>query len=376
MFFHQFKYAIINILKSKTIVFWTMLFPIALSTFMFLAFGRLFEEDFFQSMPIAIVEESSENHFSEVLHELEKGEEPLVQIVDTKDRAEAEQLLEDKKIKGFYVLGEDIALVIKENGIEQSILNEIMLQYKQYQKIIEVTSANHPENLPLVLEQLGKDVYACKEVESSNGNQDNMVLYLYAVFAMGCLFAGFTGLDRCQKMQADMSAIGMRRCLAPHSKFITIISEFSAMVLMQFLYQIVALLYMSFVLKIDFGNKVPAILLLLFIGCTIGISIGIIVGSVSNKSADEKQTIITVISMLCCVLADLVVAGIREMIEKSAPIINRLNPAALIVDSFYALSVYDNYDRFIKNISILCSMTAVLLVVSYLLVRRVRYAHL
>ena len=80
--------------------------------------------------------------------------------------------------------------------------------------------------------------------------------------------------------------------------------------------------------------------------------------------------------MLCCVLADLVVAGIREMIEKSAPIINRLNPAALIVDSFYALSVYDNYDRFIKNISILCSMTAVLLVVSYLLVRRVRYAHL
>ena len=376
MFFHQFKYAIISNFKSKGIIFWTMLFPIALSTFMYVAFGQLFDEDHFQCMPIAIVEENSENQFGEVLKELEKGEEPLIQIVDTKDRKEAEQMLEDKSIEGIYVLGEDVSLIIKENGIEQSILNEVMLQYRQYQKMIEDTLANHPENIQLVIEQLGKEVNACKEVQSSNGNQDNMVLYMYAIFAMGCLFSGFTGLDRCEKMQADMSAIGMRRCLAPRNKFMTILSEFSAMVLMQFSYQIVAFVYMSVVLKIDFGKKIPAILLLLFIGCTFGISFGIIIGSISRRSTDEKQTIITAGSMFCCALSDLIVNGIRELIEKKAPIINRLNPAALIVDSFYALNVYDSYDRFIRNISILCSMTAVLLVVSYLLVRRVRYAHL
>ena len=64
------------------------------------------------------------------------------------------------------------------------------------------------------------------------------------------------------------------------------------------------------------------------------------------------------------------------MIEHNVPIINRINPAALIVDSLYALNIYDTYDRYIQNIVVLAIMSVILLSVSFLILRRNKYASL
>ena len=62
------------------------------------------------------------------------------------------------------------------------------------------------------------------------------------------------------------------------------------------------------------------------------------------------------------------------MIAHKLPIANRLNPACLISDSFYSLNVYDSYDRFFRNISIMAVESVILLIIAFALLRREKYA--
>ena len=56
MFWHNFKYAGKMLIKGKDTLFWTILFPIALFTFMYMAFGNIMEKDeMFKDIPVAVV---------------------------------------------------------------------------------------------------------------------------------------------------------------------------------------------------------------------------------------------------------------------------------------------------------------------------------
>ena len=70
MFWHNFKYAMRTTLKNKTTLIWTLLFPIALTTFMYMAFGNLFEEELLDVIPVAVVIEEENEAFETTLEEL------------------------------------------------------------------------------------------------------------------------------------------------------------------------------------------------------------------------------------------------------------------------------------------------------------------
>ena len=55
------------------------------------------------------------------------------------------------------------------------------------------------------------------------------------------------------------------------------------------------------------------------------------------------------------------------------PIINKLNPAALITDAFYCINVYDDPVRMKTNLITLLIMAGILTAGSFFVVRRVRY---
>ena len=65
---------------------------------------------------------------------------------------------------------------------------------------------------------------------------------------------------------------------------------------------------------------------------------------------------------------------IKGVIEKAAPIVNDISPAALITDAFYALNVYDTYERFFVDVLSLAGLTVLLGGICIWRVRRNRYA--
>lgn len=376
MFLHNLKYAMKTMIKSKSAILWTVLFPIALATFMYMAFGNLFEkEEIFSSIPVAVVSEKTNKGFEAVIEELSKeGDDRLLDAVYMTDE-EAKKALGDENVTGIIYVGEDIRLVVNESTYQNTVLKTVIAQYKKSEKVITEIAQKNPQAVAQAVDDMtgGREYFT--EKTTSDGNQNPYTNYFYAIFAMSCLFASFAATEKIAGIQANESALGMRRSLSPGSKFSTIIAEFISMFVFQFIAEVITLIYLT-VIGVDFGNKYPQILLILFFGSCIGIALGIIIGSISKLSDGSRTGICVSISMVLSVMSDLCAPGIKDAIEHTAPIINRINPAALIVDSFYALNIYDTYDRYIRNIATLGLMSVVLLIISFLILRRNKYASL
>ncbi len=374
MFFHNLKYAFITMLKNKTALIWTLLFPIALGTFMYMAFGNVFEDQaLFSEVPVAVVKDKENEAFETMLSELSKEGDDQLLVVEYMTEKEANKALNDEEVTAIIHMGDELKLTVGSNSYEATVVESVMNEYKKQEKVMTDIATNHPENLAGAIENLVESKTFYTEKNTSDGNQDMMTNYFYAIFAMSCLFGSFGAIEKIGKLQANVSALGMRRCLSPNSKMISIVSEFVAMIVFQTVVQIIALVYFV-AIGVDFGNKYPQMVGILFFGSCIGIAFGIIVGSISKVSENTKSGICISVSMVVSGMADLYANGVKDMIEHTVPIINRLNPAALISDSFYALNIYDTNERYLGNMSILGTMTVVLLVISYLVLRRNKYA--
>ena len=260
-----------------------------------------------------------------------------------------------------------------ENSYNATILECILTQYKQQKNVFTNIAKTNPAALEAAIARLSDTTSEYKEISLSSGNQDEYTNYFYAVFAMSCLFASFSAVTATNRLLANTSPLGMRKSLAALSKNILIFSEYISLLIIHFVVELITLVYLT-LLGVDFGNKYPAIILTLFFGCMIGLSIGVITGAIPKLTEGCKISISAGIGMVLSVLADLCANGIKDTIEHKLPIANRLNPACLISDCFYSLNVYDSYDRFFRNISIMAVESVILLIIAFTLLRRKKYA--
>jgi len=360
MFFHYLRYNLLSMLRTKEVVFWTFLFPIALSTFMFAAFGNIIETtEMANPIPVAVIYETEDPIFEKVVETVSTGKDAILEVKNLKEK-EALNALKKGDITGIYYVNDKISLQIKGDELQETVLSGFLDEYLQ-----------RKESLTLA------DMEACKEKITSQGNLDNLVSYFYAILAMSCLFASFNGLDRIKGLQANLSTLGARRGVAPTKKSVIILSEFLAGLLLQFAVTSVAFLYMWKVLGVNFGSHVAQIFPILLLGSASGLSLGMFIGALKfPRTINGKMGFAVSFSMLLSVADDLCAPNIRITIEHYLPIFNRINPAALVSDAFYALSVYDTYTRYITNLCYLGAITFVLCAASYLVIRRNRYASL
>lgn len=377
MFGHLFKYGFKSLMRTKEVVFWTWVFPFALCTFMYMAFSNLFETtEQFHAIPVAVVQEKEDEVIDRMFEAVSKeGEGQLLRVNKTSEE-EAEQMLEDEEVQGIIFVRDELSLKVSENGMEQTLLKMVLDQFAQYKKTITDVAQIHPEQVMQTVMELSSQKEYYEETNSSGGNQDNVINFFYAIFAMTCLFASYAGCDKAEKIQANVSVLGQRRNIVPVHKMKNILVDFLACELMQYSIVCFLLLYMKFVLRLELGDKLPAIFLLLFVGTSYGIMFGIFVGSLPRIGEGMKIGLLTGINLLFCAMSDLMATGVKDLIEHSVPFVNDINPAALISDSFYALNIYDTYGRFAQNMLLLGIGAVVLAVVSYLIVRRSRYASL
>lgn len=386
LFFHNSKYTMLSMFRLKVTLFWTLAFPLLLATFMYMAFGNLFEKDeMFKTINVAVVEPENDDTLMSVLESLDvnhtdsasksdDSSNSFSDLINMKlmDSSAAKKALNDKKVTGI-IYTEDASLVVDENSYNATILESILTQYKQQKDVFTNIAKTNPAALDTAIAGLSDTTSEYKEISLSSGNQDEYTNYFYAVFAMSCLFASFSAVTATNRLLANTSSLGMRKSLVPASKNTLIFSEYISLLIIHFAVELIALVYMT-LLGVDFGNKYPAIILTLFFGCMIGLSIGVIIGAIPKLTEGSKIGISVGIGMVLSVLADLCANGIKDMIEHRLPIANRLNPACLISDCFYSLNVYDSYDRFFRNISIMAVESVILLIIAFALLRRKKYA--
>ena len=379
MFGHCFKYAFKSVIRNKHLLIWTIIFPIALGTFMYMAFGNLYEADMkFHTINVDVVKVSENKEFENVLDNLTKanGDEDALLKVTYESKETALEHLTEGTAEAVIYEDKEISLAVAKSDIKQEIVRSIVEQYNKTMDVIEDAAKKDPTKLQEVLNTLTENTKTyITEKKTSNATQDLYVSYYYAVLAMSCLFASYASMEFASKLTASVSELGKRRSLTMVSKGTQAIATFIAMWIVHSAVECLTLGYLS-LLGVQFGDKVIFMIPILLTGSAVGISLGIFIGSIPKLGEGLKSGLCTAISMSLCVMADLCANGVKDMIEHSLPIINRVNPAALISDAFYSLNVFDTYDRYIRNISILTGMSVVFLIISFILLRRNRSASL
>lgn len=376
MFFRLFIYNIKRQLRTKELVFWNLCFSLILGTLFSVTFGGNMEKsELLRTIPVAYVTaEGEEEGFGEVLESLSEDEDPLIAVMET-DWEEGKNLLDGDEVEGiFYHADGEITLYVREEGINQSVLEMILEQYLQQSAVTRQIAMEHPENLAQVLDGMTEEISMLYEEKYTDGPMDPMNGYFYALIAMSCLYGCFGGLNYANDHKADLSALAARRAISSTNRFVAMTADILSYIMEVFLFTMISVFYLKYVMQMNFGSKMPQMMCVVFMGSFIGVATGFFIGSLGHVKRETKRGIAIAITMFECFLSGLMVGNMYHIIQDICPLLNKINPAALIVDALYSLDIYSDYTRFFQNMGILGIFAVALCIASWLLIRRERYA--
>lgn len=377
MFIFSFKYRMKRMLRDRKSLMWTLIFPICLGTFFFLGLSNVSKPDFYIKSKIAIVENDeyiNDKDFKKVIETVTEEEKPLFEATVT-SKEEAEDLLDQGKITGYIELIDGPKLIIKENGVSQSIIKTFLDQYeRRLESLNHIFSIEPNIDVQKLLEDVSENTsYITKE---STGNTDFNILtnYFYALLAMSCLFASSNGAREVMDIQADLSKTGARINVAPIQKLTLFLSGICAALVIQMIAFCIVLAYITLALKINLGSRTGYILLTGFISTWVGVSLGAFVAAVIKGGENLRESIFVTVAVGGSFLSGLMLYNMKYIVVTYCPIISYINPSSLITDAFYSLYYYETFSRYYLNIGILCIELIILWIGTYMVIRRKRYA--
>ena len=293
--------------------------------------------------------------------------------METMTEKEALQKLEDQKISGIFYRTETPYLKVGKNGLAQSIMQSLLESYLNGKDTLETVADVHPENMKKAVAAMSDYQELVENVSAGGRTTNGNMGFFYALAAMACMYGCFIGLGSAMWLQANLSALAARQCVSPVHRLKMILTELISSFILHFLNVVILIVYCKYVLQMEFQGSMRKMLLIVAAGCVIGVSMGILVCSIGKFSEGIKVGIMLGISMTTSVLAGLVNVQIKHAVDRALPLVNKLNPAAVISDAFYCINVYDDPVRFRNDILTLFIMCTVILAVSFVVVRRERY---
>lgn len=384
MFFRNYIYRLKCIVRDRQMMFWTLLFPILLATLFNLAFSNISSAENFSEIKIAIVnndEYYKNNNFVNAINTVSQsdkgaGKSNLFNVKYT-TKEEAGRLLKDNKIDGYIYFDNGIKLFVKESGLNQSIIKSFLDDFKETSSTMSTIISKNPASVNNgLLQSVSNRSDYLKEVAASKSVPDNIVTYFYALIAMTCLYGSFLGLKEVAAIQANQSPQGARVNMAPTHKLKLFMASIFAATTIQLLEVFILLLYLAFVLKVSFGSNINYIVLTCVVSTITGVTFGTFMASIIKKGEGVKIGILISSSMIMCFLAGMMYDKMKYIISANIPLLGYINPANLISDSFYSLYYYSTYTQFFTDIALLCVFIIFFSTVTYLVLRRQKYASL
>ena len=369
---HLLKYSFLSKVRNFNIIFWPLVFPLVLGTFFYFAFGNINEADF-QTVPVAVVKkDTADTFFLTYLDQVEKSSPDLLKAEEMPEK-EALEALQDKKIKGIYYVGKDPSLTVAGTGMEESILQTVLDSCGNTRATITNIMKKNPQMDMKTMKTLLSSQDLVKEVSLGGRTIDGNVQFFYVLIAMACLYGCFIGFGSSIGIQANITPLAARRCVTPTHKLKLILTDQLASFALGYMDVSILILYLRYILNLDFQGQMGKMLVVSFFGSLIGVSMGMFIGSFGKMQEGAKIGIMLGISMVSSFLTGLMNGNMKDIVEKSAPFVNRINPASLIADAFYCINVYDDTARYCRSLATLAVMCVVLVMASFFMVRRERY---
>ncbi|MBR4618543.1 MAG: ABC transporter permease [Bacilli bacterium] len=390
MFIHNFKYTFKTLFKKKQLIFWTFFFPLILGTFFNMAFSDIENNEKLDIINIAIVNNEGFNNnetFKSAFKEL-SDKKNKDRLFNTKyvTLNKAKTLLKKDRIVGYLIIDKNIPkVVISSNGEDETVFKYVVEEISGTENIIknltkeeiekEISLGNNIDynNIYNKVSQLIANNNEAKINNVANKNLSYTMIEFYTLIAMACLYGSILSMVAINQALPNMGSIGKRVSITPVKKAIIIFSSLLASFITQLIGIAILFLYTIFVLNVDYGNHLALVLLITTIGSFAGLSLGVFVSTVFKTNDNNKTGIIIAYTMLGSFLSGMMGITMKYIIDKNLPIINKLNPVNMITDGLYSLYYYQTYNRYIFNIISLLVFSFILILISFMSLRRQKY---
>lgn len=414
-------------LREKSSVFWLFCFPIILSTMFMGMFGNIGEVYEIHTIRFAVVADANfcrATNARQMLHAMQRnplrnegcgnameGAAPdmasgqvgselrnLLELQAVSNVKEAKGLINaDHGVRGYINATEDgllnltisrasVASVNDDTGnsgfsASLNILHGAVGMFNR--RAITVTELLNTDSGVFrdatFTKEMGDTPTFTKVVSPTHFKPTESVRFYYALLAMTALMSMTFATTTVCATQANLSALGMRRSLAPLSRFNQLMGGFLASWLCASVSMVVATLYVHFVCKVDFGGRWPVLVLALLLASLTANALGTLIGSLPKLTSGVKIGITTALSCVLSIFSGLYGTGamnLSDWTQRNAPGFAIVNPTQQITNLFYDLLHYDSYAPSLRTSGILLAMTVLALTLSTIFLRRQRYEHL
>ncbi len=384
MFAHHFKYTLTTLFHQKSLIFWTFAFPIILALLFNFAFSDIENNEKLDIFDIAIVNnqdfqnnEMFKNAFASLGEQNSNQQMFNISYVSLND---AQELLNDDKIVGyFYLTSQEPKVVTAHNGIEETVLKYVVEEISDTAKLASNLTELEIKNGNFDIQEITNRVWQSLEQEGvyikdiSQDNLSYMLIEFYTLVAMTCLYGGIIVMTSLNQSLANMSSIGKRISISPVKKNIIIFSSILASFIIELIGVFLLIIFTTLILHVNFGNHLFLIILLSIVGTIAGLGLGLFVSVIFKTNENTKIGIIIAISMTLSILSGMTGVVLKYVVDKNIPIINKINPANMITDGFYALYYYDSLNRYMFNLISLAVFASLLIFISWIFLRRQKY---
>ncbi len=380
MFYHNFKYTLKVLLRNKGLLFWTFAFPILLGILFNMAFKDIENKEAFDVIDIAIVENAYfENDlvFKESFKTLSNDDSNKIFDVTYTDLENAKKLLEEEKITGYLTLtGTGVNITVTSSGTEETILRYVTEEIESEKEIIySFLTSEKEEGNNNFAEEISK-IMANTDAKINNISNKNLgytMIEYYTLIAMAALYGGTISMNATNYKLANMNPVGKRTAISPVSKRKMILGSLLASYIVQLIGLSLLFIFTIFVMKVDYGDNLPLVILLGLVGSLAGLSLGIMISSLFKTNENNKDGILISVTMFWCFLSGMMGITMKYVIDKYVPILNKINPASMMTDGLYALYYYETKERYFFDIISLLVFSFIMIIISYRSLRRQKY---
>lgn len=373
MTLNLYKLRIRCLLRNYDNLFWSFAFPLLLSLFFYMGYGKLLGGEKTYSIPVAVVSNKSDTRFIQYMKNAELSNGKKLFLVHIKPQSQAREMLQKGEIDGYIVENGHIELYMKNNGINQSIIQSFVDNYLYLRTVLNHISAVNEKDIIKNMEDIFSE-YKDYVRKDNDEKGDYVVIFYYSIIALTCMFGAFWGFQEMTYIQANQSVVASRVNVSPVRKIRLVLCDFLAVFTLHYFSVIFFIFFSHYILDIPYGNRIDMVLVIGLLGSLSGISFGAMICVAVKVNAKVRMAIINVVVIVGGFLSGMVIVDMKYIIAEHFPLIAYINPSGLITDALYCLYYYDSYPRLFTDLLILFLMTVLFCCVTYHEIRRKEYA--
>lgn len=376
-----FSHQVLRLLRDKTLLVWTLGFPIVLSFIFMVQFSNLEEAYEASPMSFGIVQDEAYRAAPGLDALMERisaddADPHLITRVTHSTASEAEAAAKRGDTNGYLAVknGDPVLHVTQKGDAQESlrVLRVVMDSYTQtraeHEALIE--AGTPPEQVASL--QAGHGF--TQSVSVTPAPVKPATRYYFALLAFASGMGTTVAMIAVQGIMAT-SPLGARQTMAGLPRWKVLTATLAASWVCVLACLLIAFAFIATVVGVDFGPHLPLCLVAIGVASLMSSAAGAALGTFGRLGVGMVSAITCLLSLFTGLYGP-GAQSLADSVERSTPLLAQANPLWQASRCFYGLLYYDSPEPFARSCAALLGMTCLFLTIALIRARRMNHEHL